>query len=77
MKSKSILCLAAAMGGSFALSQSLARVPTTMTGLWYEKRGRFYLAVPAGSKPGAALWVYAAEDCAGVMNRFSSMDWLV
>jgi DNA-binding beta-propeller fold protein YncE len=45
--------------------QSLARVPTTIgarTGLWYEKRDRFYLAVPAGSKQGAALWVYAPED---------------
>ena len=45
--------------------QSLARVPTTIgarTGLWYEKRDRFYLAVPASSKQGAALWVYAPED---------------
>src|SRR5437667_2055015 len=45
--------------------QSLAKVPTTIgarTGLWYEKRDRFYLAVPAGSKQGAALWVYAPED---------------
>ena len=32
------------------------------TGLWYEKRDRFYLAVPATSKEGAALWVYAPED---------------
>src|SRR5229473_5425202 len=39
--------------------QSLAKVPTTIgarTGLWYEKRDRFYLAVPAGSKQGAVLW---------------------
>jgi DNA-binding beta-propeller fold protein YncE len=45
--------------------QSLARIPTTVgarTGLWYEKRDRFYLAVPASSKQGAALWVYAPED---------------
>ncbi len=43
----------------------LAKVPTTVgarTGLWYEKRDRFYLAVPASSKQGAALWVYAPED---------------
>jgi DNA-binding beta-propeller fold protein YncE len=42
-----------------------ARIPTTIgarTGLWYEKRDRFYLAVPATSKQGAALWVYAPED---------------
>jgi hypothetical protein len=45
--------------------QFLANVPTTVgarTGLWYEKRDRFYLAVPASSKQGAALWVYAPED---------------
>jgi DNA-binding beta-propeller fold protein YncE len=45
--------------------QTLARVPTTVgarTGLWYEKRDRFYLAVPASSKQGAALWVYAPQD---------------
>jgi len=45
--------------------QSLANVPTTVgarTGLWYEKRDRFYLAVPASSKQGAALWVYAPQD---------------
>jgi DNA-binding beta-propeller fold protein YncE len=45
--------------------QSVANVPTTVgaqTGLWYEKRDRFYLAVPASSKQGAALWVYAPED---------------
>ena len=45
--------------------QSLANVPTTVgarTGLWYEKRDRFYLAVPASSKQGAALWVYAPEE---------------
>ena len=44
---------------------SIARIPTTVgarTGLWYEKRDRFYLAVPASSKQGAALWVYAPED---------------
>jgi DNA-binding beta-propeller fold protein YncE len=43
----------------------LANVATTVgarTGLWYEKRDRFYLAVPASSKQGAALWVYAPED---------------
>jgi len=43
----------------------LAKIPTTIgarTGLWYEKRDRFYLAVPASSKEGAALWVYAPED---------------
>lgn len=45
--------------------ESLAKIPTTIgarTGLWYEKRDRFYLAVPANSKQGAALWVYAPED---------------
>src|SRR5437868_3169691 len=45
--------------------KSLAMIPTTIgarTGLWYEKRDRFYLAVPASSKQGAALWVYAPED---------------
>src|SRR5260370_39681695 len=45
--------------------QFLAKIPTTVgarTGLWYEKRDRFYLAVPASSKQGAALWVYAPED---------------
>jgi DNA-binding beta-propeller fold protein YncE len=45
--------------------QSLAKIPTTIgarTGLWYEKRDRFYLAVPASSNQGAALWVYAPED---------------
>ncbi len=45
--------------------QSIAKIATTVgarTGLWYEKRDRFYLAVPASSKQGAALWVYAAED---------------
>src|SRR5436853_175760 len=44
---------------------ALAKIPTTIgarTGLWYEKRDRFYLAVPASSKEGAALWVYAPED---------------
>jgi DNA-binding beta-propeller fold protein YncE len=43
----------------------LAKIPTTVgarTGVWYEKRDRFYLAVPASSKQGAALWVYAPED---------------
>ena len=42
-----------------------AKIPTTIgarTGLWYEKRDRFYLAVPASSKQGAALWVFAPED---------------
>jgi len=45
--------------------EALAKIPTTVgarTGLWYEKRDRFYLAVPASSKQGAALWVYAPED---------------
>jgi DNA-binding beta-propeller fold protein YncE len=45
--------------------QSLAKVPTTVgarTGLWYEKRDRLYLAVPATAKQGAALWVYSPED---------------
>jgi DNA-binding beta-propeller fold protein YncE len=45
--------------------EALAKIPTTIgarTGLWYEKRDRFYLAVPASSKEGAALWVYAPED---------------
>ena len=45
--------------------QALGRVQTTTgarTGLWYEKRDRFYLAVPASSRQGAALWVYAPED---------------
>jgi DNA-binding beta-propeller fold protein YncE len=45
--------------------KSLAKIPTTIgarTGLWYERRDRFYLAVPASSKQGAALWVYAPED---------------
>jgi len=45
--------------------QSLTNVATTVgarTGLWYEKRDRFYLAVPANSKQGASLWVYAPED---------------
>src|SRR5712672_549089 len=45
--------------------RALAKIPTTIgarTGLWYEKRDRFYLAVPAGSKQGAALWVYSPED---------------
>ena len=45
--------------------QAFAKVPTTIgarTGLWYEKRDRLYLAVPASSKQGAALWVYAPED---------------
>src|SRR5437879_6810418 len=43
----------------------LAKILTTVgarTGLWYEKRDRFYFAVPASSKQGAALWVYAPED---------------
>ena len=45
--------------------ESSAKIPTTIgarTGLWYEKRDRFYLAVPASSKQGAALWVYTPED---------------
>jgi len=45
--------------------QPVAKIPTTIgarTGLWYEKRDRFYLAVPASSKEGAALWVYAPEE---------------
>jgi DNA-binding beta-propeller fold protein YncE len=45
--------------------QSLAKIPTAVgarTGVWYEKRDRLYLAVPASSKQGAALWVYAPED---------------
>jgi len=45
--------------------QPLRTVQTTIgarTGLWYEKRDRFYLAVPANSRQGAALWVYAPED---------------
>lgn len=45
--------------------QPLAKIPTTVgarTGLWYAKRDRLYLAVPASSKQGAALWVYAPED---------------
>src|SRR3982075_3006931 len=45
--------------------QALAKIPTTIgarTGLWYEKRDRLYLAVPASSKQGAALWVYSPED---------------
>ena len=45
--------------------QPLAKIPTTVgarTGLWYEKRDRFYLAVPASSKQAAALWVYSPQD---------------
>jgi len=45
--------------------KALAKIPTTIgarTGLWYEKRDRLYLAVPASSKQSAALWVYAPED---------------
>ena len=45
--------------------QPLAKIATTVgarPGLWYEKRDRFYLAVPASSKQGAALWVFAPED---------------
>ena len=45
--------------------QSLAKIPTAVgarTGVWYEKRDRLYLAVPASSKQGAALWVYSPED---------------
>ena len=43
----------------------LAKIPTMVgarTGFWYEKRDRLYLAVPASSKQGSALWVYAPED---------------
>ena len=45
--------------------QPVAKIPTTVgarTGLWYAKRERLYLAVPATSKQGAALWVYAPEE---------------
>jgi len=45
--------------------QPLAKIPTTVgarTGLWYQKRDRLYLAVPASSKQAAALWVYSPED---------------
>ena len=45
--------------------RALAKIPSTVgarTGLWYEKRDRLYLAVPATSKQGAELWVYAPED---------------
>ena len=45
--------------------QPLAKVPTTVgarTGLWYEKRDRLYLAVPATAKQDASLWVYSPED---------------
>ena len=45
--------------------QAVAKIPTTVgarTGLWYAKRERLYLAVPATSKQGAALWVYAPEE---------------
>ena len=45
--------------------QEIAKIPTTTgarTALWYAQRDRFYLAVPATSKQGAALWVYAPED---------------
>src|SRR5205807_5649801 len=45
--------------------QSAAKIPTTIgarTGLWFAKRDRLYLAVPASSKQGAALWVFAPED---------------
>lgn len=45
--------------------ETLARIPTTTgarTGLWYQKRDRFYLAVPASSKQAASLWVYVPED---------------
>src|ERR1700674_1373855 len=44
---------------------ALSTNPTTIVaraGLWYEKRDRFYLAVPTSSREGAALWVYAPED---------------
>src|ERR1700730_11479135 len=45
--------------------KALAKIPTTIgarTGLWYEKRDRFYLAVPAVAKQEAALWVYEPGD---------------
>ena len=45
--------------------RAVAKIPSTVgarTGLWYEKRDRLYLAVPATSKQGAALWVYAPEE---------------
>ncbi len=45
--------------------QPLAKVSTAVgarTGLWYEKRDRLYLAVPANPQQGAALWVSAPED---------------
>ena len=45
--------------------QALAKIPTTIgarTGLWFEKRERLYLGVPASSKQGAALWVFTPED---------------
>jgi len=43
----------------------IAKISTTVgarTGLWYEKRDRLYVAVPATTKQGAALWVYSPED---------------
>ena len=42
-----------------------AQIPTTTgarTGLWFEQRDRFFLAVPASPRRGAALWVYAPQD---------------
>jgi DNA-binding beta-propeller fold protein YncE len=45
--------------------QTLAKIPTAVgarTGLWSEARDRFYLAVPARSGRGAALWVYSPEE---------------
>lgn len=45
--------------------QPIAKIPTTIgarTGLWYQSRDRFYLAVPASTRQGAALWVYAPEE---------------
>ena len=45
--------------------EELVKIPTTTgarTGLWYGQRDRFYLGVPASTKQGAALWVYAPED---------------
>lgn len=45
--------------------KAMAKIPTTVgarTGLWYAKRDRLYLAVPATSKQGASLWVYAPEE---------------
>jgi DNA-binding beta-propeller fold protein YncE len=45
--------------------QPLAKIPTIVgarTGLWFEMRDRFYLAVPASSHQAASLWVYVPKD---------------